>query len=362
MILDFSPMAKVTMWKALIAWEPPLQSRKLASTSNTEPNEERVYIPKELYGDWNSCPTDPFPDFEGVVNYAKSAGVWDALQKNIEKEDYASVITTPATPLVSEIAVEISLKSQFDIVNLALKKTCPPGSTIVLASGKAAMKDIDVDARAHMEPDRASFYHAYSVETEEWCFCICDYDNNTKNVNLIPGEVKVSYKFKMSFLTGTKRDFDSGVAIPDLTRSLEAEKVFTQVYQYMNQLGAHYGYLITDRELICIRRCDETVYGAMDLSASIPLSTAEGNLNAKLALWYLHHRYVIHDPSETRMPRTPTTATWEDDVRKIYDKRKEREDEEFKQASKRAHYEKNTKQKNRSRTNLRSDAQFGNSF
>lgn len=270
------------MWKALTAWEPPLQSRKLASTRNTEPNEDsRIYIPKELYGNWSSCPKDPFPDFQGIENYAKTAGVWETLHQNINIEDYASVVTTTAIPLVSEIAVEISLKPHFDIVNLALKKTCPPGSSVVLANGKAAIKDLVGDTKAR-EPDRASFLYNYKDEAKECCFCVCDSDNNKLNDNLVPGEVKVAYKFKMSFLNEVVKDSYSLVPRPAKAKREEAEKVFTQIYQYMNELGAHYGYLITDSELICIRRSPNE-YGAMDLSNSIPLSAEEGSLNAKLA-------------------------------------------------------------------------------
>ena len=107
MKIDFSKVPRVKMWQALIAEEEPLKSRKLASASNTEPNDERIYIPKELYGDWNSCPVDPFPDFKGIVEYAQTAGVWEALQREIDDEDYASVVTTAASgaPLAMPFAM-----------------------------------------------------------------------------------------------------------------------------------------------------------------------------------------------------------------------------------------------------------------
>lgn len=126
-----------------------MKARKLASKSNTEPNIEKIYIPKELYGDLNACEYDPFPDFKGIEKYANDVGVWEILQKEIDNEDYTSVVKTPAIPLVSEIAVEIGLKPHFDIVNLALKKTGAPGVSVLLANGKAAIRNVDENKNTH---------------------------------------------------------------------------------------------------------------------------------------------------------------------------------------------------------------------
>ena len=238
MKLDFSPMARVTIWQALIAEEDPLQSRKLASDSNTNPNDEKIYIPKEKYGDWTTCESDPFPDFAGIQQYAKDAGVWEILQKDINNEDYLSVISTTAIPLVSEIAVEISLKPHFDIVNLALKKTGSPGVSVLIANRKAAIKNVKEELTTNMEPDRASFIYKWRCEKMDIdgenpdqgtadddldesqcyysCFCICNYDKNKLNDNLIPDEVKVAYKFQMKHLNATVNHIRlTSIAIPD---------------------------------------------------------------------------------------------------------------------------------------------------
>jgi hypothetical protein len=233
-----------------------------------------------------------------------------------------------------------------------------------------------------MEPDRTSFLHDWNpdnmkvheddsdeeISDEEGpeknnlgeesrcfysCFCICDYDTNKSNDNLIPGEIKVSSKFRMIFLHATTINHYTGVAQPAEKKTEEAEKAFTQIYQYMNKLGAHYGYLITNKELICIRRRNASDYGTMDISGSIPLSVEEGKLNAKLALWYLHHRYVLHDPTQTTMPTTPKKANWPTYVNTINSKRKQEQDAEFKEAVKKARYQK-SRERNGSRTNLRS--------
>jgi hypothetical protein len=303
------------------------------TTGNTEPNDDKIYIPKELYGDWNSCPDDPFPNYDGIIKYAQEAGVWEILQMNIDNKDYPSVFSVPTPPLVSEIAVEISLQTHFNIVNLAMRKTCPPQATIVLANGKAA-KQGDGMIIDGMEPDRSSFRYERSQDEDGAlyaCFCVCDHPNNMFNQNILPGEVKVAFKFRLELLTAKKKDA-SGILRPHGNQVKEAEKVFTQIYQYMNKLGTHYGYLITDQELICVRRCSPDQYGAIDITTSIPLSVECGHVNAKLALWYMHHRYLVHDPSQSKMPMTPQQSNWPDYVQKIGSKRKEREDEEFKHA------------------------------
>lgn len=191
------------------------------------------------------------------------------------------------------------------------------------------------------------------------CFCICDYDNNKSNTNLIPGEVKVAYKFQWKFLNATKNHVRyPEITIPNENKVMEAEKVFTQIYNYMNKLCAHYGYLITDQELICIRRRSVSDYGAIDTSGSIPLSVEKGKLNAKLALWYLHHRYVVQDRTQIEMPMTPKKATWSQDVLTLQNKRKALDEEEFELEKDKAHYKRNTGG-NKHRKYLRSDSKYG---
>jgi hypothetical protein len=91
----------------------------------------------------------------------------------------------------------------------------------------------------------------------------------------------------------------------------------------MNERNSAIGYLLTDRELICVRRIPEerlgVQYGVMDISRPIGLSVPEGRLNAKLALWYLHHRYAVKEPHLSELPRTPKPRNWRAKVKEIKD-------------------------------------------
>ena len=67
----------------------------------------------------------------------------------------------------------------------------------------------------------------------------------------------------------------------------------------MNDRNCAMGYLISDFEAVGVRRpgverCGVR-YGVIDITESIPVSTQAGNLNAKLALWYI---YTTNMPSK----------------------------------------------------------------
>jgi hypothetical protein len=59
---------------------------------------------------------------------------------------------------------------------------------------------------------------------------------------------------------------------PDDAKRQQAEQIFTQIYQYMNERHSVIGYLITDQELICVPRIPEDGfglrYGVIDISPS----------------------------------------------------------------------------------------------
>ena len=323
MILDYSNVPRISMWQVLCAKERPLVSRALASRSNTEPNAEKLYIPRELFRDWNETSEDPFPDYKGVEKYAKAAGVWDTLQRPIENDDYECVVTTAPIPLVNETAVEISLKTIFDIVNLALKKTCKSGKQVYIANGKAAISITTTDPKRASDPDRSSFIYGPCHEQKEACFCLCDYDSNQRLDNLAPGEVKVSFKFRYDFLNAVEEYPKAGIMVSSNKKVTEAEKVFTQIYQYMNDRDALVGYIITDQELIPIRRRGDG-YGSIDISSPIPISSDEGKINAKLALWYLIHRYLVSSgPPGGKFLSTVKPVDWKDQVTLIQKRRRE---------------------------------------
>ncbi|EDN06288.1 predicted protein [Histoplasma mississippiense (nom. inval.)] len=100
----------------------------------------------------------------------------------------------------------------------------------------------------------------------------------TTSWNRAPGEVKPSWKWtsnlRNSLLPAGRR---------------ECRQVLSQLNFYMKQHHARYGYIITDLELVPVRRRDDV--GNLDLAQPIPWN-ARGNpgneqLTVMLALWYL---------------------------------------------------------------------------
>jgi len=146
-----------------------------------------------------------------------------------------------------------------------------------------------------------------------YCFQELDHENAKNVQNIIPGEVKIWYKFRRSFLEADD-NFDDSDEFNKDQRIIEARKVFTQIYQYMNERDAAIGYVITDYELICVRRIRKERYGirygVLDISPSIPLSIEQGQLNAKLTLFYIHLKYGVLEPRLGLMPRTPKPPKW----------------------------------------------------
>ncbi|OJD22676.1 hypothetical protein ACJ73_05974 [Blastomyces percursus] len=95
--------------------------------------------------------------------------------------------------------------------------------------------------------------------------------------NRAPGDVKPSWKWSTAMATGTDHD------------QTEFRQVLSQVNHYMKQHGSRYGFVLTDNELVAIRRLD----GVGRLQLSTPISwesrgtAAQPRLTVMLALWYL---------------------------------------------------------------------------
>src|SRR5271154_5858615 len=84
----------MTIWKGMTAPEPRIVSLELDSTENTEPTSDGIQIPRELIGEWATSTNDPFPDFQGLVDYAKSdPEVWRKLQSNITGNQWLGILT-----------------------------------------------------------------------------------------------------------------------------------------------------------------------------------------------------------------------------------------------------------------------------
>jgi hypothetical protein len=94
--------------------------------------------------------------------------------------------------------------------------------------------------------------------------------------NRAPGDIKPSWKWSTSFRYQAQT-------------TTKFEQALSQVNYYMKQHHARYGYLLTDQELVAIRRRDRA--GNLDLSLRIPWSrqgtAQQPQLTVLLALWYL---------------------------------------------------------------------------
>jgi len=316
--------SRPTVLQALEAKEHRLESLALGSMSNTEPTKDKIHIPRELIAEWAESDVDPFPDIHGLKKYAQQhKELWKKLQQKILDKDVARIIAPYPEPIVSELELEGQLKVHFNIVNLALETVRSIGRHLMIGGGRCATKG-DAEADISSEPDKASFLAPTKVDPKSgvliYCFEDLNHENATKVQNIIPGEVKLWYKFRRSFLDAG--DQASELKPKDRNRMrTEAEKVFTQVYQYMNERNAAIGYIITDSELICVRRIRKERYGirygVIDISPSIPVSVEEGQLNAKLALFYIHVKYGILEHHKSVMLETPKPSTWRQLVNEI---------------------------------------------
>lgn len=100
----------------------------------------------------------------------------------------------------------------------------------------------------------------------------------TNRPNRATGDIKPSYNWDTRFQKGLHNE------------PLEFKQALSQVNWYMRQQNTRYGFILTDRELVAIRRRD--VHGSLELSESIPWATTHGTaanprLTVMLGLWYL---------------------------------------------------------------------------
>jgi len=310
---DLPEKCRPTYLEALLAKEPPIQSLTLGSKQNTESTKDKVHIPRELIGNWAGSDVDPFPGFDELEEYFhRHLAHYRTLQGRVKSDEICRVISTPSWPISSEGALEINLKTHFDIVNLALEVVRKAGRHLMIACGKSA-KGGNTEANITSEPDRATFIAPIQVDENSdnlvYCFNKLDDEGAKKVRNILPGEIKLWYKFRREFLEAV---YDDGS--PDTVVRKQAEMVFTQIYQYLNERNAAIGYIMTDKELLAVRRVPKErygmKYGVLDVSPSIPLSAEDGQMNAKYVLFYLHYRYGIMEPHLSEMKKTVKPNNW----------------------------------------------------
>ena len=135
-------------------FEPRLQPLEFEFTSNTEPNKERLFIPSELIRQWGQSPEDPFPDYDGIMAYAKAdPEVRTALNGYVKGREWERVSSVHPWASNSEIMVELNIKTHFDVANLALVKSARRGNMIIIQGGESA----GAMEEGGSEPDGASF-------------------------------------------------------------------------------------------------------------------------------------------------------------------------------------------------------------
>lgn len=106
---------------------------------------------------------------------------------------------------------------------------------------------------------------------------------------LIVGDFKRAGKFSWQMLNRAYNDEDKR----------EPQRVMNQIHDYMDMHHNRFGYILTERELIMLRRRnDNERWGQLDFSPSIPVSAPEGQLNALMVLWYFHVKYGVFNQDE----------------------------------------------------------------
>ncbi|PGH07900.1 hypothetical protein AJ80_07940 [Polytolypa hystricis UAMH7299] len=93
--------------------------------------------------------------------------------------------------------------------------------------------------------------------------------------NRCPGDLKVSWKWKSEWQASL-----------DYGRAKEYSQVLSQVNFYMKQNGARYSFIITDTELVPVKRLSGN--GHVAVATAIPWTQrGPGQLTVLLGLWYL---------------------------------------------------------------------------
>jgi hypothetical protein len=246
---------KATVWSLLATPEPPMPRVDLSSTTQTASDGSIVRL--------NSIPR-PWTDFEEEVklhiqkHFSKKGPV-------IDQDDCAWGSKVRYLELSSEAKLDVNLKHIYDKVNTALERT---GYNITLQGGKH-LKGVDKGI-----PDlAANLTHDMHIPAPE-------------RTNRCPGEIKLSRKW------GAEMPPDNSVA-----ERISYMSALSQIHHYMNVHSAKTGYIITDREMVALKRVGHA-WGEMEMSDPIPLSPVrKGGTNVKIALWFLLSRYGCDEAS-----------------------------------------------------------------
>ena len=116
--------------------------------------------------------------------------------------------------------------------------------------------------------------------------------------NRIPGDAKIYRKIRHSMLPPNGEEFINNQEVRH-----EAMKVLKQIYNYMDQHEARYGYVVNNEEIVFLRRHPHH-WGHMDISPPIKhqveTNLGRGILNSKYVLFYFLHVIAV-DESKWRL-------------------------------------------------------------
>lgn len=117
--------------------------------------------------------------------------------------------------------------------------------------------------------------------------------------NRIPGDAKIYRKIRYSMFPPNGEEYIQG------SRELkdEARKVLKQIYNYMDQHEARYGYVVNNQEIVFFRR-EPNYWGRMHISPpirhDIEADLENGRLNSKYILFYFLH-VIARDEKKWRL-------------------------------------------------------------
>jgi hypothetical protein len=111
----------------------------------------------------------------------------------------------------------------------------------------------------------------------------------------LAGDIKVSWKWKSDWrLSNTNSNEDE-----------EYRQVLSQVHYYLNTSGLRYGYILTDREFVAVRR-KGIRWGDIEVSPSVLWQGGGcGGMNVALGIWLIH---MLSQGSDWEAPTFPRPA------------------------------------------------------
>ncbi|KAI9824124.1 MAG: hypothetical protein M1819_001079 [Sarea resinae] len=208
----------------------------------------------------------------------RQPGHWDAFNLQEIVQRYGTLLhgaliehnpmpTSPPSAVGGELALTSRIHTYFkDRIRRAIRSGITHARAVHQIAGLTVLEFDVGDMAATIENYRPDL--AYFDPTRPY---------NT-GPNRLPGDIKPSWKWHMGLQNS-----------PLNTAREEFRQALSQVNYYMNQHHSRYGFILTDRELVAIRKQD--THGNLDLSDPIPWRTVgDGQapiLTLPLALWYL---------------------------------------------------------------------------